>query len=63
MRVEVDRDLCEANAVCAGIAPAVFELDDDDELHVLADDVPNDEVELVTQAISSCPRNALIKGD
>jgi ferredoxin len=30
MRVEVDHDLCEANAICVGIDPAVFELDDDD---------------------------------
>ncbi len=30
MQVKVDRDLCEANAVCCGLAPAVFELDDDE---------------------------------
>lgn len=30
MRVEVDPDLCESNAVCVGLAPDIFELGDDD---------------------------------
>ena len=30
MRVEVDRDRCEGNAVCVGIAPDLFDLDDED---------------------------------
>ena len=30
MRVDVDRDLCESNAVCVGIAADIFELDDED---------------------------------
>ncbi|MFF5987480.1 ferredoxin [Prauserella flavalba] len=63
MRVEVDRDLCEANAVCAGIAPGVFELDDDDELLISRAEVSDDKVELVSQAIDACPRNALFKSD
>ena len=37
MRVAVDRDLCEANGVCAGLAPEVFDLDDEDYLHILDD--------------------------
>ena len=40
MRVTVDRDLCEANGVCAGLVPAVFFLDDDDELHITEGEVP-----------------------
>ena len=35
MRVEVDRDLCEANGVCAGLAPEVFDLDGEDYLHIV----------------------------
>jgi ferredoxin len=30
MRVEVDRDRCEGNAVCVGIAPDLFDLDDEE---------------------------------
>jgi hypothetical protein len=40
MRVAVDRDLCEANGVSAGLAPEVFDLDDEDYLHILAAEVP-----------------------
>ena len=28
VRVEVDRDACEANAVCQGLVPEVFEVDE-----------------------------------
>jgi ferredoxin len=30
MRVVVDRDRCEGNAICVKIAPELFTLDDDD---------------------------------
>ena len=33
-------DECEANAICCGIAPDIFELDDDDNLHILKAEVP-----------------------
>ena len=35
MKVKVDFDLCEANAVCMDVAPEVFKVDDDDNLHLL----------------------------
>lgn len=63
MRVDVDRDLCEANEVCVGFAPAVFKLDDDDELVIKPSEVPEEEVERVTQAVAGCPRNALFIRD
>ena len=40
MRVVVDFDLCESNAVCMGIAPEVFEVRDDDFLYVLQEEPP-----------------------
>ena len=40
MKVKVDRDLCESNAVCVGIAPDIFSLGDDDLAQVPAGDVP-----------------------
>ena len=40
MRVVVDRDRCEGNAVCVRIAPEVFTLDDDEYAMVTADPVP-----------------------
>jgi ferredoxin len=59
MRVTVDRDLCEANAVCAGLVPEVFDVDDDDTLHVLVDEVPAELAGQVRKAVQSCPKTAL----
>jgi ferredoxin len=59
MRVEVDRNLCEANGVCVGLAPEVFELDDDEELVIKAEEIPADRVERVSLAVARCPKNAL----
>jgi ferredoxin len=59
MRVRVDRDLCEANAVCAGLVPEVFEVDDDDNLIILAAEVPAALAAQVRHAVRSCPKTAL----
>lgn len=63
MRVEVDRDLCEANGVCAGLVPEVFDLDDEDQLHILPDGVPAALADGVRQAVASCPKTALRLAD
>ena len=59
MRVEVDRDLCESNAVCVGIAPDVFDLGDDDLARVLVGEVPADLQADVREAVTMCPKIAL----
>ena len=63
MRVKVDRDRCEGNAVCLGIAPDIFELDDEDYAVVKLDPIPPDREALAEQAINECPRAALIRED
>lgn len=59
MRISVDYDLCEANALCTSIAPEVFELDDDDNLHVLVPEISPGQESRIRQAVESCPRYAL----
>ncbi len=59
MRVEVDRDACEANAICAGLVPEVFEVDDEDVLHINVTDVPPALADQVRHAVRSCPKAAL----
>ena len=59
MRVEVDRDLCEANGVCAGLAPEVFDLDGEDYLHIVAPEVPAGLADAVRRAVGACPKQAL----
>ena len=59
MRVRVDYDLCEGNAVCAGLVPQVFEVDDKDDLYILVDEVPAELADQVRHAVASCPKTAL----
>ena len=59
MKVIVDRDACEANAVCAGLVPEVFEVDDEDQLHITVDEVPPGMADAVRHAVRSCPKAAL----
>ena len=41
MKIIVDRQRCDGNGVCMGIAPEVFDVDDDLYLHV-AENIPED---------------------
>ena len=59
MRVVVDYDLCESNAVCMGLAPEVFEVRDDDNLYVLREQPPEELRSKVEQAVRSCPKQAI----
>ena len=59
-KVVVDENRCEANAVCVGLAPEVFELPDDRaDAHVLVDE-PDDSLRAkVESAVNNCPRAAI----
>ncbi len=59
MKVVVDFDLCESNAVCMGIAPEVFEVRDDDFLYVLQEQPPAELHEKVREAAERCPKQAI----
>jgi ferredoxin len=59
MKVKVDFDLCESNALCEAIAPDVFQLDDDDFLEVLDDEVSDENRDRIERAVASCPRAAI----
>ena len=63
MRVEVDHDRCEGNAVCVGIAPDLFDLDDEDYAVIKADPVPDGQEDVAEQSVAECPRAALIRKD
>jgi len=63
VRVEVDRDRCEGNAVCVGIAPDLFDLDDEDYAVVKQDPVEADQEDLAEQSIAECPRAAFLRKD
>ena len=63
MKVKVDFDLCEANALCMGACPEVFELTDDDELIILIEE-PDESLRFkVEEAAQLCPRLAITVED
>jgi ferredoxin len=59
MRVVVDFDLCESNALCMGLAPEVFEVRDDDLLYVLDENPPEELRQKIEAAVRTCPKNAI----
>ncbi|SDH07497.1 ferredoxin [Sinosporangium album] len=59
MKISVDYDLCESNALCMEIAPEVFEVRDDNFLYVL-DESPAQAVwPQVEDALRACPKGAI----
>jgi len=59
MKVVVDFDLCEANAVCMDICPEVFKVDDEDVLHILIEEPGEEFRSKVEESIRLCPRQAI----
>ena len=59
MRVVVDYDLCESNAICMGIAPEVFEVRDDDFLYLLNETPPEELRAKVEESVQRCPKQAI----
>jgi ferredoxin len=59
MKVTVDPDLCEVNALCVAEAPDVFELNDDEVVDILLSEPPPELESAVIGAVTACPKQAL----
>jgi ferredoxin len=59
MKVVVNYDLCESNAVCMAVAPEVFEVRDDDFLYVLDEEPAEGLRDKVEEAARRCPKQAI----
>jgi ferredoxin len=59
MRIVVDMELCESNALCAGLVPTVFEVDDDDVLQVRTEEPDPDLLPDLEAAVRACPKQAI----
>jgi len=59
MKVNVDFDLCESNALCMAAAPEVFEVRDDDFLYILDETPPEALRSKVEEAVRACPKAAI----
>ena len=59
MKVVVDFDLCEANAVCMGVCPEVFRVEEDDTLTILMESPPENLRAKVEESVRLCTRQAI----
>ena len=59
MKVVVDYDKCDANAVCVGIAPELFEVRGDNFLYILQENPPEELRAKLEQAVRMCPTQAI----
>jgi ferredoxin len=59
VRIRVDYDKCESNALCEDAAPEVFQLGDDDNLYVLQEEPDESLRAKVEEAVRRCPKQAL----
>jgi ferredoxin len=59
VKIKVDFDLCESNALCESLAPDVFEIDDDDYLQLKTDETTAENEAAVRRAVAACPRSAI----
>ena len=62
MKILIDRDRCEGNARCVQLAPAVFRVDDQDQVQIIGEPGP-DQRAAVAAAVARCPRQALMLDD
>ncbi len=63
MKVSVDFDTCDGNAVCMSICHEVFQLDDEGFLHVHDENVREELRDKLKGAEVSCPTQAITVED
>jgi ferredoxin len=59
MKVTVDFGKCTGLGICESMAPEFFEVNDDGQLELLKEDITDDELQAVEEAVSGCPTEAL----
>lgn len=59
LRIEVDRGKCEGLGMCEAMASDFFELDDDEQMHVLNETPDEADRGHVHAAVQACPVLAL----
>lgn len=62
MRVDWDESRCALSAVCTGLAPDVFQLDDDARLAINTE-LNDEQRQAVQDAADSCPTQAITVAD
>ena len=57
--VTVDFDRCTGLGICESLAPDFFEVNDAGDLVLLKEDISDDELQEVEEAVAGCPTEAL----
>ena len=59
MKITVDRSRCTGLGICESLAPDVFEVDESGDLVLLTEEITDDLLSGVEEAIAGCPTEAL----
>ena len=59
MKVEVDFAKCTGLGICESLAPEFFEVNDDGDLVLLKENISDDELSEIEEAVAGCPTEAL----
>ena len=59
MKIVVDFDKCDSNGVCCGVAPDLFELDDQNFLVIKQEEPGQDQRAKLEEAVRGCPTEAI----
>ena len=59
MRIVVDFDRCQSDAVCMDVAPEIFEVRDDNFLYILNEHPPEELRSKMEEAVRRCPTQAI----
>ena len=63
MKVKVSHDACIGCGACVSICPEVFSFNDDGYAKAIINEVDNDDLNKVIEAIESCPTEAISKSE
>ena len=59
MKIVVDFDKCQSKAICMRVAPALFEVREDNFLYILNETPPEAMRESLEKAVAMCPTGAI----
>ena len=62
VKIVVDFDRCQSNALCMSAAPELFEVRDDGFLYVLQEEPGEDQRAALEAAVRACPTQAISIG-
>lgn len=59
MKIEVDFAKCTGLGICESLAPEHFEVNEAGDLVLLKEDISDDELQSIEEAVAGCPTEAL----